>query len=83
MYALTGQTRARRVCWLNVLSGAKGSSGGGRFCPVGANADWRLVAGWLGAVRMRGEDGHFILRRICGKSPVGASAQGAFVGNMV
>ena len=31
-----GQTRARRVCWLNVLSGAKGSSGGVEmFCPAG------------------------------------------------
>ena len=35
------------ACWLNVLSGAKGSSGGGRFCPGGANAgEPHLSAGW-------------------------------------
>ena len=42
-----GQTRARRVCWLNVLSGAEGSSGVAvRFCPVGQarlGRAWRLV----------------------------------------
>ena len=46
MYALTGQTRARRVCWLNVLSGAKGSSGGGRFCPAG-QAPGVALGGWV------------------------------------
>ena len=42
-----GQTRARRVCWLNVLSGAEGSSGGVEmFCPSGQarlGRAWRLV----------------------------------------
>ena len=42
-----GQTRARRVCWLNVLSGAEGSSGvAGRFCPSGQarlGRAWRRV----------------------------------------
>ena len=42
-----GQTRLGRVCWLDVLSGAEGSSGVAvRFCPVGQarlGRAWRLV----------------------------------------
>ena len=46
--------RTRRVCWLNVLSGAKGSSGGERFCPDGANADEpHLSDGWSGDAGLR------------------------------
>ena len=43
-----GQTRARRVCWLNVLSGAEGRAGVGVGSPAGQTHEVRLVDEWFG-----------------------------------